>query len=179
MYRTPELRRFQYYVNPGWTGESKLSSSAILTGTNHCVKAAYTQVPVSQDPGTSIFFHPSIFSRALLTIYHISEIISTISPGALIAGTWAVMQHIGYQGYLESCKNIVLATRRIADAITADIPELYVLGDPPASVVAFASKHPKVDALEVGDGMSRRGWHLAGVNQPPAVHIAVTVCRWI
>lgn len=79
------------------------------------------------------------------------------------------------RGYLKSCQEIVTAARTIADAITDDIPELYVLGNPPASVVAFASKHPKVDALEVGDGMSKRGWHLNGLSEPKSVHIACTV----
>ena len=68
-----------------------------------------------------------------------------------------------------------MSTRTIADAITDDIPELYVLGSPPASVVAFASKHPCVDVLEVGDAMSRRGWHLNGLSDPKSVHIACTV----
>jgi len=79
------------------------------------------------------------------------------------------------RGYLASCRDIVTAARTIADAITDDIPELYVLGNPPASVVAFASKHPQVDALEVGDGMGRRGWHLNGLSSPKSVHIACTV----
>jgi len=79
------------------------------------------------------------------------------------------------RGYLKSCREIVLATRKIANAITDDIPELYVLGSPPASVVAFASKHPKVDALEVGDAMSKKGWHLNALNEPKSVHIACTV----
>jgi sphinganine-1-phosphate aldolase len=69
----------------------------------------------------------------------------------------------------------VTAARTIADAITDDIPELYVLGNPPSSVVAFGSKHPSVDALEVGDAMSRRGWHLNGLSDPKSVHIACTV----
>jgi len=119
-----------------------------------------------------------------------------IRPGALIAGCWAAMQYMGTawvllpfiifprglttycpycRGYLASCREIVTAARTIADAITDDIPELYVLGNPPASVVAFASKHPDVDPLEVGDGMSKRGWHLNGLSQPKSVHIACTV----
>lgn len=69
-----------------------------------------------------------------------------------------------------------MATRTIADAIADDIPELYVLGNPPSSVVAFGSKHPGVDVLEVGDLMSRRGWHLNGLSDPKSVHIACTVC---
>jgi hypothetical protein len=85
------------------------------------------------------------------------------------------LHYLFYRGYLASCREIVTATRTIADAITDDIPELYVLGNPPASVVAFGSKHPNVDPLEVGDGMSRRGWHLNGLSQPKSVHIACTV----
>jgi hypothetical protein len=59
--------------------------------------------------------------------------------------------------------------------IKAEVPELYVLGNPPASVVAFASKHPKVKAHEVGDRMSKKGWHLNAMVNPDACHIAVTV----
>lgn len=80
-----------------------------------------------------------------------------------------------YSGYLESCRSIVTTARTIANYITTSIPELYVLGSPPASVVAFASKHPQVDALEVGDGMAKRGWHLNAISGPSAVHIACTV----
>ncbi|KAF9010763.1 pyridoxal phosphate-dependent transferase [Cyathus striatus] len=127
MYRDAELRKFQYYVNPTWTG--------------------------------GVYASPSL---------------SGSRPGALIAGTWAVLQHIGTEGYADSCRKIVAATRTIAKAITTSIPELYVLGDPPASVVAFASKHPKVNVLEVGDLMAKRGWHLNAIANPAAVHIACT-----
>ncbi|KIY61722.1 PLP-dependent transferase [Cylindrobasidium torrendii FP15055 ss-10] len=95
-------------------------------------------------------------------------------PGALIAGAWAAMQYMGSEGYLQSCREIVTCARRIADTIRETIPELYVMGDPPASVVAFASKHPKVNILEVGDKMSQRGWHLNALNGTPGVHLACT-----
>jgi sphinganine-1-phosphate aldolase len=78
-------------------------------------------------------------------------------------------------GYLESARSIVSAAKKIEKAIRDDIPELYILGKPPGSVVAFASQHPRVNALEVGDAMSKRGWHLNGLSNPPAVHIACTV----
>lgn len=96
-------------------------------------------------------------------------------PGALIAGAWAAMQYMGSSGYLQSCREIVTCARRIADTIREAVPELYIMGDPPASVVAFASKHPKVDILEVGDRMARRGWHLNALNGTPGVHLACTV----
>ncbi|KAJ7594522.1 pyridoxal phosphate-dependent transferase [Mycena floridula] len=103
-----------------------------------------------------------------------SPSLSGSRPGALIAGTWAALHYMGSSGYLESCRSIVTCTRTIADTITSSIPELFVLGSPPSSVVAFGSKHPKVNVLEVGDAMSRRGWHLNALSNPAAVHIACT-----
>ncbi|TFK53505.1 hypothetical protein OE88DRAFT_1733420 [Heliocybe sulcata] len=46
--------------------------------------------------------------------------------------------------------------------------------NPPASVIAFASRAPEVNVLEVGDMMSKKGWHLNGLTNPAAVHIACT-----
>ena len=100
-----------------------------------------------------------------------------VRPGALIAGTWAAMQYMGHNGYLESCKAIVTAAKTIAHRIRTEIPELRVLGNPPASVVAFAAGpgERNLNVLEVGDKMSKRGWHLNAISNPAAVHIAVTV----
>ncbi|KAI8992967.1 PLP-dependent transferase [Trametes punicea] len=96
-------------------------------------------------------------------------------PGAIIAGTWAAMQYMGHSGYLESCKSIVSTAKTIAQRIRTEIPELRILGDPPASVVAFAAAHGSgLNVLEVGDAMSKKGWHLNALSDPAAVHIAVT-----
>lgn len=37
---------------------------------------------------------------------------------------------------------------------------IYSQGDPNVSVIAFASKNPKVNVNHVGDALSKRGWHL-------------------
>ena len=92
-------------------------------------------------------------------------------PGALSAACWAAMISTGEQGYLE-------ATRRIlnsADAIKAgirNIPELRLLGDP-LFVIAFASD--ELDIYAVSDYMGKKGWSLNGLQNPPALHIALTV----
>ena len=84
---------------------------------------------------------------------------------------------MGHGGYLESCKSIVTAAKTIAHRIRTEITELRVLGNPPASVVAFAAaKGSTLNVLEVGDKMGKRGWHLNAITNPAAVHIAVTVC---
>ncbi|BGP49254.1 Dihydrosphingosine phosphate lyase [Rhodotorula kratochvilovae] len=102
-------------------------------------------------------------------------------PGAIIAGAWASLVHMGIDGYTASCREIVGAAKRIAHGVRKDFPELYVLGDPLVSVVAFGSTSEgqgngkgAVPIYEVGDRMSRMGWHLNALQDPPALHIACT-----
>ncbi|KAI8839273.1 pyridoxal phosphate-dependent transferase [Chytridium lagenaria] len=66
-------------------------------------------------------------------------------PGALIAGCWTAMVHMGESGYIET-------TRQILEA-TAKSPMVY----------------------GVGDLLSRKGWHLNMLQFPQAVHIACTL----
>ena len=79
-------------------------------------------------------------------------------------------------GYRQSAENIITATRKIIHRIKTEIPELYILGNPPVSVVAFNAKEGSgINILKVGDTMSKKGWHLNALQKPAAVHIAVTV----
>ena len=94
--------------------------------------------------------------------------------GALIAGAWAVMTRLGRDGYIQSCREIVGAAKEIEKRVRAEIPELVVLGKPLVSVVAFGSAG-RVNIYDVGDQMSRRGWHLNAIGgEIPAFHIACT-----
>ncbi|KZW00208.1 PLP-dependent transferase [Exidia glandulosa HHB12029] len=128
MYRSADLRKYQYYVNSEWPG--------------------------------GVYASPSI---------------SGSRPGSLIAGTWAAMQYMGQEGYLNSCREIVATAKTIENAIRNELPELFVLGKPVASVVAFGSKDESaLSVLAIGDLMSARGWHLNALMNPPAVHIACT-----
>jgi len=127
MYRSAELRQYQYYVNPEWSGG------------------------VYASPGLA-------GSRS----------------GALIAGAWAAMHYTGEDGYISSCRDIVGAAKAIQQAIQSTFPELFVLGKPQASVVAFGSRTPSLNILEVGDKMSKKGWHLNALQNPPGLHIACT-----
>lgn len=84
--------------------------------------------------------------------------------------------HIALSGYISSCRDIVGAARAIKQAIQNSFPELLILGNPQASVVAFGSRTPSLNILQVGDNMSKKGWHLNALQNPPGLHIACTVC---
>lgn len=105
-------------------------------------------------------------------------------PGALIAGCWASLMRMGENGYLDTCLKIVGATQKIEDAIRTSEklkPSISVIGKPMVSVVAFrAISNPKtpslaVDIYDIADAMSAKGWHLNALQEPPAIHVAVTI----
>lgn len=93
-------------------------------------------------------------------------------PGALVVGCWATMISMGQKCYIDSCKEIVNASRKFKATIQQDIPDLRVLGDPLCSVVSFTSD--KYDVYELGDKLAKRGWHLSSLQKPPALHLAIT-----
>ncbi|KAI5791663.1 pyridoxal phosphate-dependent transferase [Peziza echinospora] len=93
--------------------------------------------------------------------------------GSLIAGTWASLMRQGESGYLSSCVNIVGVAKRIESGIRDILhPDLYILGEPKVSVVAFSST--TINIYEIADHMSGLGWHLNALQDPPAIHIACT-----
>jgi sphinganine-1-phosphate aldolase len=97
-------------------------------------------------------------------------------PGALIAGCWASLVKQGENGYIDACHKIVGGMKRIESAIR-ERPELSadlkVIGRPLVSVVSFLSN--TIDIYDVADGMSAKGWHLNALQNPPAIHVAVTL----
>jgi sphinganine-1-phosphate aldolase len=137
LYRTAELRRYQYYVCADWSG--------------------------------GVYASPNIAGSR---------------PGALIAGCWASLMRMGEDGYLDTCLKIVSAAKRLEDSIrTSDKlrHSIVVMGKPMVSVVAFraADNHKTpdlaVDIYDIADAMSSKGWHLNALQDPPAIHIAVTI----
>lgn len=91
-------------------------------------------------------------------------------PGALSAACWAAMLSMGEQGYMDAARGILEAATKIKQGIK-NIPGLKVLGDP-LFVIAIASD--ELDIYAVSDVMTKMGWSLNGLQQPPAVHIALT-----
>ncbi|KAJ1963955.1 Dihydrosphingosine phosphate lyase [Dipsacomyces acuminosporus] len=92
--------------------------------------------------------------------------------GAVIAGCWAALTKMGRNGYLQECKDIVGCRIRIQKGIE-EIPELYVVGEPSSTVIAFASHEP-VGIFGVMDELKARGWDLSPLQYPDALHIACT-----
>ncbi|MCJ1288626.1 hypothetical protein MMC34_000154 [Xylographa carneopallida] len=129
LYRNAQLRTYQYFISPDWSG--------------------------------GVYASPSIAGSR---------------PGALIAGCWASLMAQGESGYVSTCHQIVGAAKRLEAAIRehpALSADLAVIGKPLVSVVAFTSR--SLNVYDMADAMSARGWHLNALQDPPAIHVAVTL----
>jgi glutamate/tyrosine decarboxylase-like PLP-dependent enzyme len=134
--------------------------------------------------GISVILHRDKASRARQTfvtdgwlggMYGSSGILGT-KPGGPIAAGWAVLQHLGVDGFTEKVGLAVAARRRMVDGIAA-IDGLQVLGRPDTTLVAIASdpeaKVP-LDPFAVGSGLAERGWHLDRQGPPDSLHATIT-----
>jgi glutamate/tyrosine decarboxylase-like PLP-dependent enzyme len=92
-------------------------------------------------------------------------------PAAPIAASWAIMNHLGEDGYVRLATSVRDTTRKLLDGI-AGIDRLQVWGDPVMSVFAFGSE--TIDIKAVGDVMDEKGWHLDRQSGPEALHLMVS-----
>lgn len=102
---------------------------------------------------------------------YLSPTLTGSRPGGLSAAAWAALVSMGEKGYLEAARRILATAGKIKEGIRS-IPELFVIGDP-LFVIAFGSN--ELDIYAISDVMSKKGWNLNGLQNPPAVHIATTI----
>lgn len=124
--------------------------------------------------GASTLFFADAASFALMG-YHFDDwprgqyfthtLVGTRAGGA-IASAWAVMNHLGQDGYLRVTER-VLSTRRSMQAGLETLG-LPTLGNPQLSIFAFGS--PLHDMAAIGQGMAARGWTVGYVTDPPGIH---------
>lgn len=95
-------------------------------------------------------------------------------PGGAIAAAWAVVQYLGRDGYISLCRQTIVTTHRFIKGVRA-IPELKVLGEPQASILAIASD--ELDIYEVGDELGLMGWPCDRQQMPPSLHLSITVAH--
>ncbi|KAL6956476.1 Dihydrosphingosine phosphate lyase [Sarracenia purpurea var. burkii] len=127
--------------------------------------------------GTSIVLYRNHDIRKVIVTewsggLYVSPTIAGSRPGGLIAGAWAAMMSLGFEGYLENTRAVMEVSKKIQKGIK-EIPELFIVGRPDMTIVAFGSNI--VDIFEVNDIMSSKGWHLNALQRPSSIHICVTL----
>jgi sphinganine-1-phosphate aldolase len=103
-------------------------------------------------------------------IFASTTLLGTRSGGPL-AGCWAIMNHLGAEGYRTIASAVMDTTHKIADGIR-HLEGLRLLAEPDMSVLAFTSDTG--DIHRVGDALARKGWHLDRLQFPDALHLTIT-----
>jgi sphinganine-1-phosphate aldolase len=104
--------------------------------------------------------------------YGSSGVLGTKSGGAM-AAAWAVMNHLGDDGYLRLTAAARDACEQLAAAIRAT-PVLSLLAPPDATLFAVRATDPdQLDVFAVADALWRRGWYVDRQGPPASLHFTV------
>jgi glutamate/tyrosine decarboxylase-like PLP-dependent enzyme len=131
--------------------------------------------------GASVIMHRSKRLRAYQTfvtdnwlggMYGSSGVLGTKGGGPM-AAAWAVMHHLGDEGYLRLTADARRATEQIAAAVRS-MPELVLRAEPDAMLLSFGAADPSaLDVYAVADALWRRGWYVDRQGPPPSLHLTV------
>ena len=97
-------------------------------------------------------------------------------PASPMATAWAVMHHLGIDGYKELTRTTIETTRRLIDGVRA-IDGISILGEPEAHLVAMVadeSSDDPIDIFAVGDALQQRGWFHDRQAPPDTLHSTVS-----
>ncbi len=96
-------------------------------------------------------------------------------PAGPIAAGWAVLHHLGLDGYLRLAERTHRTAATLLSAITST-PGIAVRGRPDATVFAFGGDPDDgpVDTFALGDGLADRGgWFFDRQSPPDSLHATV------
>jgi glutamate/tyrosine decarboxylase-like PLP-dependent enzyme len=159
---------------PPWTFAVDGVTSISVDTHKYAYAPKGTSLLVHRDPGLR---KPQYFASAAWPGYTmLNATTQSTRSGGPVAGTWAVVQQVGDEGYLE------LADRAFAavDAIVACIewePALRLVARPDSTLVALATDG-SCDPFTLTDELVARGWYvqpqLSYGGHGPTVHLSVS-----
>ena len=104
-------------------------------------------------------------------MYGSSGVLGTKSGGPF-AAAWAVLHHLGDDGYLRLARVARDTAVMIADAIAAD-SRLALRARPDATLLSFGAAPGGPDIFAVADALAERGWYVDRQTPPPSLHLTV------
>jgi glutamate/tyrosine decarboxylase-like PLP-dependent enzyme len=93
-----------------------------------------------------------------------------------MAAGWAVMQHLGVEGYLDLTHQTLDNADRMRAGI-AEVEGIRVLGDGRYHLIAIASDPDAavpLDVFALGDALLERGWYHDRQGPPDSLHSTVS-----
>ena len=164
----PFARRLGVPIGPfDFAVPGVVSMSADLHKYGYAAKGAST---VLYRDARSFGFQNYSFSDWPRGLYSTQTLVGTRAGGA-IAAAWAVMNHLGEEGYLGITRRILDTRKALADGVTRLGFEVW--GRPQLSIMAYGSR--ELDIAQVADRLSTRGWFVGRLVEPPGIHLMLNL----
>jgi glutamate/tyrosine decarboxylase-like PLP-dependent enzyme len=134
--------------------------------------------------GVSVILHRTKESRRYQTFtfdgwlggFYASPKLQGTRSGLPMAAAWAVIRHLGVEGYLELTRQTLANADRMREGIAA-IDGVRVLGDGAYHLVAMAADPDSaagIDLFALGDALLERGWFHDRQGPPDTLHSTVS-----
>lgn len=91
-------------------------------------------------------------------------------PGGAISAAWAVMNHLGVEGYKRLQGQVCATRERVEEGVKR--LGFEVLGNPMLGLIAF--RHPDHHAFAIYGEIYRRGWFTSVTKEPPSLHLMLS-----
>ena len=156
---------------PAWN----LSVSGVTSISVDLHKYGYTSkgASVVMYSSKSLRAHQGFFTDNWLGgMYASSGMLGTKSGGS-IASAWAVLRHLGDDGYTALVRQTRNATEQLANHIVAH-PHLVLRAYPDSTLICFGAADPSVlNVFAVADELRIRGWYVDRQTPPDSLHCTV------
>lgn len=168
-YLAPFVRDIGYPVPPFDMGVAGVASlSADLHKYGYCPKPASTLFFSTPERAERASFE---FADWACGSFRTATLVGTRPAGA-VAGAWAVLHYLGMQGY-RAIASRVMAMRDQYITDIESIPGFRVFSNPELSIIAFTNQH--ADVFQIAALMQDRGWLPGLTQEPPALHIMLSL----
>ena len=91
-------------------------------------------------------------------------------PGGAISAAWAIMNHLGLDGYKRLQAQVCATRERVEEGVKR--LGFEVLGNPMLGLIAF--RHLKHHAFAIYGEIYRRGWFTSVTKEPPSLHLMLS-----
>ena len=142
------------------------SMSADLHKYGYAAKGASTVLFRSEELYDHMPFDFSCWSGAQMK----TPTLAGTRPGGAISAAWAVMNHLGVEGYKRLQGQVCATRERVEEGVKA--LGFEILGNPLLGLIAF--RHPDHPAFPLYGEMYRGGWFTSITTEPPSLHLMLS-----
>lgn len=130
-------------------------------------------------PASTVFFRDATRARAAAFDLDVwpsgrfttATIVGT-RPGGGVAAAWAVLNHLGREGYRTIARRLLDMRDAYIDGIRS-ISGLRVYGEPDLTILSFGSDC--ISMAAVADAMASCGWVPGLIREPPGMHLMLSL----